>query len=126
GGKVGSEPRPHVDVCEGIRTARTETPLVIMRKKFSFVSSDVHADRTLALAPFAGKTKIERMLDVMVMPSVANDIALSHLPEQVRAPAGRVLLLASDTKAGTHDAAVILPALPHPDAAQSGLGQAAM
>ena len=97
-----------------------------MRKKFSFVSGDIHADRTLALAPFAGKTQIKRMLDVVVMPSVANDVALGHLPEQMRAPASRVLLLASDAKAGAHDSAVILPALPHADAPQRSLGQTPM
>src|SRR5207237_5039086 len=69
-GKVRSEPRPDINVSEGIGTARTDAALIIMRKKLGLIGCNVHPDRTLALTPFAGKTKIERMLNVMVMPSV--------------------------------------------------------
>src|SRR6267378_2153653 len=66
------------------------------------------------------------MLDILVVPSVANDVALGHLPEQVGAAAGRVLLVASNAEAGTHDTAVVLAALSHADATQRGPGQTAM
>ena len=66
------------------------------------------------------------MLDILVVPSVANDVALGHLPEQVGAAAGRVLFLASDAEAGAHYAAVVLAALSYANATQRGPGQTAM
>src|SRR5579864_5095563 len=63
---------------------------------------------------------------MLVMPLIANDLALSHLPKQMGAAAGGMLLFASDPKTRTHDATFILAAFPHPNTTQSCLRQTAI
>src|ERR1700686_2727811 len=80
----------------------------------------------MALASLAGKTKIERLFDRLVLPTVFDDVAFRHLPQQVGAAAGRVLFFARDTIAWAHDSASVATALPDSHAAQSCGGKAAL
>ena len=72
--------RPAVDVGECIVFQRPRTLIIIVRKKFGLVGCHIDRDWAIALASFAGEAKIERRFDVLVAPSVANDIALHHFP----------------------------------------------
>src|SRR5579872_4314621 len=63
---------------------------------------------------------------MLVMPLIANDLALSHLPKQVGATAGGMLLFARDPKTWTHDATFVLAAFANTNTTQSCLGQTAI
>ncbi len=84
---IRREPRPEIDIAEGVGIQRAHAAFVIVRKKFCFVGGDVNADRAVALAAFAGEAEIERVFDLFAAPSIADDgVAaigiLRHLPEQ--------------------------------------------
>src|SRR5579862_135573 len=128
-GGVGGEASPYVDVAEGVGAAGARAALIIMREEFGFVGGDVDADWAVALASLAGEAEVERLFDFFAAPAVANDPifsgwALRHVPEQVSAAAGGVLLFASDAIAGAHYAALFASALAYAHAAQGGEGQA--
>src|ERR1700686_4377802 len=97
-----------------------------MGEKFGFVGGQVNAHRAIALAALAGEAEVERLLYVFVAPAVADHVALGHLPEQVSAAAGGVFLLMGHPPAGTHDAAFFAAAFSYSDAAQHGVGHAAV
>ncbi len=99
---------------------------MIVREKLGLICGQVNAHRTVALAALAGEAQIERLFYIFVAPAVADHVAFGHLPEQVGAAAGGVLLFMGHTPAGTHDAALFAPAFSHADAAQSGVRQAAV
>ena len=65
-----------------------KTAFVVMREKFGLVGGDVDRDRTVVLAALASQTEIERPLDMGITPARGDYIALGHLPQQMRAPAG--------------------------------------
>ena len=92
-----------------------------MREKLGFIGRDIDRHRAFAFAALAGKAKIERLLYFLTPPAVLDGVAFDHLPQQVCAPASRVLLFARHAKTRAHDAAFILPALSYPDAAQHGM-----
>src|SRR6266852_442236 len=100
-----SHARPQIDVAERVRTSRTHPAFIIVGKKLSLVGGNIHSHRAIALAAFAGEAKIERLLDLLASPTVADHLSLSHLPEQVSAAPRGVFFLASGTVARTHQAA---------------------
>src|ERR1022692_2380798 len=124
--RLRSEPSPSVDMPEGVRAARTASSFVVVRQELSFVGGHIDADRAVALAPLAGEAQIERVLHVLVAPTVLNHISLGHLPQQVGAASGRVFFLASHAKTGTHDSTFIVAAFAYSDVAQCGVRQAAL
>ena len=89
-----------------------------MSEKLRLVGRHIDRNRAVTLASFARQTEVKRGLHIFVLPFPSNHIALSHLPEQMRPPAGGMLFFAGNAKAGTHDAAVILAALAHTYTAQ--------
>ena len=97
-----------------------------MGEKLGLICRQIHTYRAIAFAAFAGKTQIKRFFYLFALPSIPNDFAFCHLPEQVCAPAGGVLLFARHAKAGTHHPAFVTPALPHSYTSLSGAGKAAM
>src|SRR6267378_3929340 len=104
----------------------TQAAFMVVREKLSLVGGQVDGDGAIALATFAGETEVEGLLDFLTPPAVADDFALGHLPEQVRAAAGGVLFFAGHAEAGTHHPTFVVAALPHSDAAQGGMREAAM
>ena len=130
-GRMRCDPRPQVDVAEGVGAARTHAAFVVVRQELGFVRGHVDADRAIAFASFAGQAEIERLFDFFAAPAVADDsisstLALGHLPEQVGAAARGVFFVVRGAVAGAHQAAFFAAALAHAHAAQSGLGQAAV
>ena len=117
---------PQIEIRQRPCVQRAAVRFVIMRQEFGFVGGYVDADGAIAFATFAGKTKIERFLDGFILPSVPDHVALGHLPKQVGAAAGGVLLFAGDAVAGAHDSAFVMATLSHSYAAQRGAGQAAV
>ena len=75
-------------------------------------------------AALAGEAEVERVEHLRRAPELEL-LAVQHLPEQVRAAAGRVLLLACDHVARAHHAALRTAAVADPDAADRGVGEAA-
>src|SRR6266545_1642086 len=113
-------------MSERIGTARSTLVLVVVGQELSFVGCDIDSDRTIVLAPLAGQTEVQRLFYAFIPPAVPDDFALGHLPQEMGTASGGVLLFASDAKTGTHHAIGIIAALADPDAAQGGLGQAAV
>ena len=99
---------------------------MIVREKFGLVRGQINAHRAVALAALAGEAEVERLFHVLVAPAVADHVALGHLPEQVGAAAGGVLLFVRHPPARAHDAAFLAAAFSDADAAQHGVGQAAV
>ena len=95
---------------------RTEAPLVVVRQEFRLVGRHVDVHRTLALAALAREAQVEGFADPLVLPRAVDWIPFEHLPQQVRAPARRVHLLARHLKAGAHRPAVEAPAFADADA----------
>src|SRR6202022_1115491 len=126
-GSRGGQASPDIDMGKSISAARTETPFVVVGEKFSLVGSQIHTHRTIALAAFAGKAQVQRLLHLLVLPAIPDHIALNHLPKKMGTTPGRVFLLAGHAKAGTHDtAAFVATAFPDSHAAQGGVRQAAL
>ena len=90
----------------------------MMSEKLRLVGRHIDRNRAVTLASFARQTEVKRGLHIFVLPFPANHIALSHLPEQMRAAASGMLFLPSHAEAGAHDAALILAALAHTYTAQ--------
>src|SRR5580693_2830404 len=97
-----------------------------MRQELGLIGGHIHSDGTIAFATFTGKAEVDRVLDVFVAPTTADDVALGHFPEQVGASTGRVLLFAGHSEAWTHYAALVVTAFSHSHAAERGLRQAAV
>src|SRR5205814_3602337 len=93
--RLGRDPGRLVDQPEGVRRPRPDTPFVVVRKELGLQGRHVHVDRAVVGAALAGKAEVERLEDLVVAPEVEL-LAIQHLPKQVRAAAGRVLLLAGD------------------------------
>src|SRR5436190_24152982 len=104
----------------------TQPPLVIMRKKLSFVDGHVHLDGAFAFATLARQTKIERGFHFLTLPTVANCLAADHLAQQPRAPARGMLLFHGDHVTRTHRPALMLPANARADTTFGGRGEAVM
>src|SRR5919109_706923 len=117
------EAGPPVYQPKSVRRSGTEPAFVIVREKFRLVGRHIDVDRTIALAPFAGKAKIERLLDRFALPA-AYYIALQHLEQQAGAPAGGVFFFPRYHEARTHGALVHAPAFADTDAAQRGVSEA--
>src|SRR6185312_3861255 len=92
--------------------------LVIMSKKLGLVSRHVHVGRTLRLACFTGEAQIKGSLDLLILPASADDLALKHLKQHVRAAARAVFFLQRGHIAWTHGVRVYFTARSQADTAQ--------
>src|SRR5436190_23938559 len=99
-----------------VRGPRPQTPFVVMREELRLVRRHVDIHRTFALASLAGKTEIERVLHVLVLPSAVERIALEHLEEQAGATTRRMRLFACRPIARTHCPAFVAATLADADA----------
>ena len=86
--RVRREACPEIDVAEGVGVQGTDAALVVVREEFGFIGRQIHRDRAIALAAFAGEAEIKGVLDLFALPAVADDFSLGHLPEEVGAAAG--------------------------------------
>ena len=121
--------RPSEPTNRSARTRRRasgrEPPLVVVREELGLVGGHVDVDRAFALAALAREAEVERVLDALVAASrLPSDFALQQLPQQMRAAARGVLLLARDHVARAHRAALVLAARADTDAAQRRAGEA--
>ena len=114
---------PAVHEAEGIVRQGMNAAGKVMGQKFGLPRRHIHVDRTFGFAGFAGETQIERLFHFLVAPAAGKDIALQHLPQQVRAAPGGVFLLERDHVAGAHRSVVLLAAGAHADTAQRGFAE---
>ena len=113
--------RPTIDFSKRVCPQRPALALIVVRKEFRSVGSNIDIRRALGLARFAGETQIERFFDVLVFPAVAKDFALQQFKEKVRTPTRTVFLLSRGHITWAHGSAVALSARSKPDAAQRGV-----
>src|SRR5262249_4926098 len=107
-----AEARPLVDEAERIGVPRPPAALVVVRQELGLVRRDVDVDRAVALASLASETEGEGALHALVFPSVQDrTVAAQHLPEQVRAPTSRMLLLVGHHVTRAHHVVLALRAL---------------
>src|SRR5215468_8793641 len=99
---------------------------MVMGEKLCLVGRQVDRDGALGLAALACQTQVERLLYLLAAPSILDDFAVGHLPEQVGTTPSRVLFLARYPEARAHDPAFIATALADSDTAQGGVCQAAV
>src|SRR5258708_28224730 len=90
-----------VDVTEKVGAARAHAAFVEVRKEFGFVGRDIDTDGAIAFASFASEAEIERLFHFFAAPSIADDFALRHLPQQVGAATSGVFFFARNAIAGT-------------------------
>ena len=119
------EPRGLVDPPERVRMTRSRPSLVVMREELRLQRRHVDTDRTVLRAALAGEAEVER-LEHLLGPPELELLPVDHLPEQSRAPARGVLLLARDHVAGTHHAAVRVATVADADAAERRVLEAAV
>src|SRR5438874_1351587 len=94
-----------------------QSMLVIMRKELGLVRRHIDVHRAIGLAPFAGETKIQRVLYAFIAPAIfPNQIAIEHFPEQPSAATRGMLLFTRDHVTGAHRSVLMPPAFAHPDA----------
>src|SRR6185503_20860301 len=74
------QPRPFVDPSKCIGVNRTHPSLPVMREEFRFAGRHVHIDGTISLAALARQAQVKGFLHVFVPPTLANDVAMHHLP----------------------------------------------
>src|SRR5205823_9241242 len=78
------------------------------------------------LAALAREAEVERLSHLFVLAYVRDVIALEHLPQQARAPARRMHLLARDLQARAHRSAIRAPALANSHASHRRLREIAV
>src|SRR5687767_9479736 len=93
-------------------------PLVVVSEELGLVGGHVNADRAFRFAGFARETQVERMFDLVTLPSRGDRLTTQHLEQQVRTTPGRVLFIARDHVARAHRAGISLATLPDADTAQ--------
>src|SRR5688572_7736873 len=91
--------------------------------ELSLVRRHVDVHRAVRQTSLARQTQIERVPYFGRPPAVGDQIALEHLPEQMRATPGRVELLLGHLVTRAHHATRTLPALADPDTAPLRLGE---
>src|SRR5438874_7535467 len=94
-----------------------------MRQELRLVGSHVYIDRAIGLAALAGKAQIERFIDMIVLPSALDRIALEHFPQQVSPSARAVHFFARHHVAWAHRAAFVAAAFADSDTAFGGAGE---
>ena len=94
-----------------------------MRQKLGLIRGDVDVGGTFRFAGFAGEAQVERLFNVLVLPSAAHHLSLQHFEQHVRAAPGAVFFLKRHHVAGTHRAGIVLAAFPQPNAPYRRLGE---
>ena len=127
-GRLGCDPRPQRQPAHRPvrQRPRPRSALVVVVGEFGLVGGHVDVDRAVRQTPFARQAQIERVAHLGGAPPVGHHVALQHLPQQMRAPAGGVLLLAGGLIARAHHPAAGLAALADAHAAALGLGEVAV
>ena len=106
-----------VGKAKDVVVERVQAALVALREKLGFVGGHVHLHRALGFAGLATEAEIESLVDGAALEAFFAQGAGEHLPQQVRAAASGVLLLAGGAIAGAHDAAHSVAAGADADAA---------
>jgi len=119
---VGGESGPAVDHADGVGSPGAPVALVVVREELGLVRGHVHVDRAVGLAALAGEAQVEGVLHPLVLPPVADDLALEHLEQHPGPTPGGVLLLPGHHVAWAHRPALRPAAQPHADALQGRLG----
>ena len=125
-GGDGGEAGGFVDVAEGVGVEGAEAAGVVVGKELGLVGGHVYVGGALGFAGLAGEAEVEGLVDLLVAEAVFEDVALEHLPEEVGAAAGGVLLFAGGHVAGAHGAGLFLAAGADADAARGGVGEGAV
>src|SRR6267143_4827835 len=82
-----AQPRPLIDHAKRIGAQRPSPSLIVMRQKLGLIRRHIYVRRAFRFAGFTRKAQIERFLDVLVFPAVAEDFALQQLEQHMRAAA---------------------------------------
>ena len=106
--------------AEDVVLERVQAAFVMLRKEFGFVGGHIHLDRALGFAGLATEAQVEGFMDGVAVETFLLKRAGEHLPEQMGAAAGGVLLFAGGAVAGAHDAALGVAAGADADAALGG------
>ncbi len=105
---------------EDVVAQRVQAALVALRQELRLVGGHVHLDRTLGFAGFATEAEVQGLVDGVALETFVAEGSGEHLPKEMGAAAGGVLLLAGGAIAGAHDAALRVAAGAHADAALGG------
>ena len=126
--RLGRHPRPQRQPAHRPvrQRPRPRPALVVVVGEFRLVGGHVDVDRAVRQTPLARQAQIERVAHLGGAPPVGHHVALQHLPQQVRAPAGGVLLLAGGLIARAHHPAAGLTTLADAHAAALRLGEVAV
>ena len=116
--------RPPIEPPEGVGRGRPPPVLVVVGEELRLVGRHIHVDRAFRLAGLAGKTEVEGLLHVGVVPTAVERIPFQQLEQQVGAATGGVHLLARRLEARAHRPGEA-PALADPEAARRRPGEAA-
>src|SRR5665213_1242239 len=95
--------------------------LIMVLEELGLPCGNVHIGGALGFAGLAGEAEVQRVMNLLVLPAVADNAAFQHLPQQVRAAARGVLLLTRCHVAGTHGGIALFAAEADADAARGGL-----
>ena len=94
-----------VGKSENVVVERVRASLVALGEELGFAGRHVDLHRALGFAGLATEAKIEGLVDGAALKAFLAQGPGKHLPKQVRAAAGGVLLLAGGAVTGAHDAA---------------------
>ncbi len=126
GGRERAVAGEAVGKAKDVVMERVQSALVALGEKLGFVGGHVHLHRALGLAGLATEAEVEGFVDGVALEAFFAQGAGEHLPEQVGAAAGGVLLLAGGAVAGAHDAADGVAAGADADAALGGASERAV
>ena len=74
------ETRQYIDSPKGVVRERPAPAFIEVREELRLIGCHIDADRALALAGFTGEAKVERFLDLFVLPLIRQYLALHQLP----------------------------------------------
>src|SRR6185437_12589585 len=111
-----------MDPPKGIRMPGPQFSFVIVSEEFRFVSGHIDINGTVPFTPFAREAKIQRLHDLLALPSVIDDFAVHHLVEHAGSAARGMFFLAGHHVAGAHGSASLAAAFPDAYATQRGAG----
>src|SRR3569623_1984526 len=93
--QMGRKRGPAIDMAHNSSPARSRPARIMMGPELGLPRRDIDPNRAIGFAALARQAQRQRVYDNATDPPLGDDFAARHLVQQMRAPSGGMLFLAS-------------------------------